>query len=232
MSKHGIICIETEWEHTIKKNRLSLHTKPLLEFIEKAYGCPIIYRRCATYAELEFYLKRFDRSEYDDYKIFYLSFHGDKQLIQLEGESADDKCLSLDELSEIKPGVFENRILHFSSCQTMKGREGDLLRFKEKTGARIVSGYTKSVDCVLSAINDIAQCHRVASHTPRRLIASFLGMYSTSLCRSISALAFAAARSTRASANSSSSLLVTSILRLVPFVASMNVKRSVISLTL
>ena len=28
------------------------------------------------------------------------SFHGDKQLIQLEGESADDKCLSLDELSE------------------------------------------------------------------------------------------------------------------------------------
>ena len=28
-----------------------------------------------------------------------------------------------------------------------------------------------------------AQCHRVASHTPRRSIASFLGMYSTSLCR-------------------------------------------------
>lgn len=26
-----------------------------------------------------------------------------------------------------------------------------------------------------------AQCHRVASHTPRRSIASFLGMYSTSL---------------------------------------------------
>lgn len=167
MSKHGIICIETEWEHTIKKKRLSLHTKPLLEFIEKAYGCPIIYRRCATYAELEFYLKRFDRSEYDDYKIFYLSFHGDKQLIQLEGESADDKCLSLDELSEIKPGVFENRILHFSSCQTMKGREGDLLRFKEKTGARIVSGYTKSVDCVLSAINDIAYFSQLLEHPER-----------------------------------------------------------------
>ena len=60
-----------------------------------------------------------------------------------------------------------------------------------------------------------AQCHRVASHTPRRSIASFLGMYSTSLCRSISAIAFAAALSTRASANSSKSLLVTSILRLV-----------------
>ena len=37
---------------------------------------------------------------------------------------------------------------------------------------------------------------------------------------------------TRASANSSKSLLVTSILRLVPLVASMNVKRSVISLSL
>ncbi|MBE6224487.1 MAG: hypothetical protein E7122_04585 [Bacteroidales bacterium] len=46
-------------------------------------------------------------------------------------------------------------------------REGDLLRFKEKTGARIVSGYTKSVDCVLSAINDIAYFSQLLEHPER-----------------------------------------------------------------
>lgn len=32
--KNGIICLETEWEHTIERNRRSIHTKPLLEFLE------------------------------------------------------------------------------------------------------------------------------------------------------------------------------------------------------
>ena len=35
MNTPGIICIETEWEHTIRDNRLPIHTEPLLEFIKK-----------------------------------------------------------------------------------------------------------------------------------------------------------------------------------------------------
>ena len=46
--KTGIICLETEWEHTIKQNRLSLHTRSLLGFLEKSWGCKVIYRRVAT----------------------------------------------------------------------------------------------------------------------------------------------------------------------------------------
>lgn len=46
--KNGIICLETEWEHTIERNRRSIHTKPLLEFLEKSSECEIIYRRVAT----------------------------------------------------------------------------------------------------------------------------------------------------------------------------------------
>lgn len=34
--KNGIICLETEWEHTVERNRRSIHTKPLLEFLEKS----------------------------------------------------------------------------------------------------------------------------------------------------------------------------------------------------
>ena len=50
--KNGIICLETEWEHTIERNRRSIHTKHLLEFLEKSSGCEIICRRVATKNEL------------------------------------------------------------------------------------------------------------------------------------------------------------------------------------
>lgn len=53
--KNGIICLETEWEHTIERNRRSIHTKPLLEFLEKSSECEIIYRRVATKNELHFH---------------------------------------------------------------------------------------------------------------------------------------------------------------------------------
>ena len=36
--KTGISWLETEWEHTIKQNRLSLHTRSLLGFLEKSGG--------------------------------------------------------------------------------------------------------------------------------------------------------------------------------------------------
>lgn len=167
MNTPGIICIETEWEHTIRDNRLPIHTEPLLEFIKKAYNCKVIYRRVATYAELAFYLRRFNRAEYNDYDIFYLSFHGDKQLIQLEGEKENNKALTLKELAEVADGAFEDRMIHFSSCRTMRGYEDDLLDFKEQSGARLISGYTKSVNGVLSAINDIAFLSQLLEHPSR-----------------------------------------------------------------
>ena len=67
--KNGIICLETEWEHTIERNRRSIHTKPLLDFLEKSSGCEIIYRRVATKNELQYYLKRFNLAKYDNYSI-------------------------------------------------------------------------------------------------------------------------------------------------------------------
>ena len=67
--KTGIICLETEWEHTIKQNRLSLHTRSLLGFLEKSWGCKVIYRRVATKGELQYYLRRFATSEYNDYSF-------------------------------------------------------------------------------------------------------------------------------------------------------------------
>ena len=154
--KNGIICLETEWEHTVERNRRSIHTKPLLDFLEKSSGCEIIYRRVATKNELQYYLRRFNLAKYDNYSIIYLSFHGDTHSIFLEGEKGDDAVLKLSDLASLSDGVFKDRFVHFSSCRTFLGREKDLEEFKTETGAKCISGYTKKVNGILSAINDIA----------------------------------------------------------------------------
>ena len=157
----GIICLETEWEHTNPKNSLSIHSEPLLAFIGKAWKCKTIYRRVATLSELQFYLKKFKTKKYNEYTIFYLSFHGNTRAIQLEGH---DEILTLDALAELADGCFENRHLHFSSCRTLIGSEAVLGQFKSKVKARSLSGYTKKVNGILSAINDIAYFDQILRH--------------------------------------------------------------------
>lgn len=152
--KHGIICIETEWQITKRSNRLSLNSEPLMKYISEMYGIPYIYRRVATLGELKYYLEQFKKKEYmNNYSILYFSFHGDTNAIQLEGEKEN---LQLDALLEIGDNVFENRLVHFSSCRTLLGSPVKAEAFKENSRARILSGYTKSVNSSLSALHDIA----------------------------------------------------------------------------
>lgn len=151
---HGIICIETEWQITKRANRLNLNSEPLMKFISEMYGIPYIYRRVATKDEFQYYLHQFSKKEYaNKYDIIYLSFHGQTHAIHLEGEKED---LSLDELIEMGGSVFENRFVHLSSCRTLIGSSSTAISFKEKTGAKLLSGYSKSVDGALSAVHDIA----------------------------------------------------------------------------
>lgn len=152
--KNGIICIETEWQITKRQNRLNLNSEPLMKYISEMYGVPYIYRRVATLGELQYYLKQFAKKEYmNNYSILYFSFHGNTNAIYLEGEQVD---LQLDKLLEIGGNVFENRLVHFSSCRTLLGSPSRAEAFKENSKASILSGYTKSVDSSLSAIHDIA----------------------------------------------------------------------------
>lgn len=152
--KHGIICIETEWQITKRANRLSLNSEPLMKYISEMYGIPYIYRRIATLGELKYYLEQFSKKEYmNNYSILYFSFHGNTNVIQLEGEKEE---LQLDALLEIGGNVFENRLVHFSSCRTLLGSSAKAENFKENSKAKILSGYTNSVDSSLSAIHDIA----------------------------------------------------------------------------
>lgn len=152
--KHGIICIETEWQITKRSNRLNLNSEPLMKYISEMYGIPYIYRRVATLGELKYYLEQFSKKEYmNNYSILYFSFHGNTSAIQLEGEKEE---LQLDTLLNIGGNVFENRLVHFSSCRTLLGSSIRAESFKVNSKARILSGYTKTVDGSLSAIHDIA----------------------------------------------------------------------------
>ena len=149
----GIICIETEWRITTKGNRRNLNTEPLIRFIGELYRVPYIYRRVATLSELTYYLKQFQKKEYQKYNVLYFSFHGETHVIQLEGEK---KALTLSELKEIGGQVFNDRYVHLSSCRTLLGAEDVAQEFKKETGAKILTGYTKSVDEDLAAIHDVA----------------------------------------------------------------------------
>lgn len=151
--KNGIICIETEWQVTKRNHRLSLNTEPLMKYMSEMYGVPYVYRRVATRAELEYYLKFFNRREYDDCSVLYLSFHGEKHAIILEGEK---EPLTLEELRKMGGNVFNSRYVHFSSCRTLIGSQTIIDRFKKQSKAKMVSGYTKCVDSHDSAIHDIA----------------------------------------------------------------------------
>ncbi len=46
----------------------------------------------------------------------------------------------------------------------MLGSEKELENFKTETGAKSISGYTKSVDGILSVINDIAYFDRIFNY--------------------------------------------------------------------
>lgn len=58
------------------------------------------------------------------------------------------------------------------------GGNAELENFKFNTGAAYISGYTTSVDCVLSAINDIAYFDQIFRYRKKKaLISSAMSKY-------------------------------------------------------
>lgn len=151
---HNIICLEAEWLYNSckKDNRFNLKTEPLLNWLKEYHNCDVIYRHILHKADLLYYLDYFKptKREFKDHEIIYFACHGNEATIHLEDEDVE-----LDDLAEIAGNFFEGRIVHFSSCKTLSNPDA-ALRFKTMTKAKLVSGYTKSVDPMKSAIADMA----------------------------------------------------------------------------
>lgn len=161
MKANNIICFETEWlyNNVEKRNRFNLKTESLLNCLKEFYGCEIIYRQILHLEDLEYYLDYFNKrsSFVKNFPIIYIATHGDRGSIHFE----NDVNLDLSDLALMAKGFFKGKVVHFSSCKTLanpvKTRD-----FKNETGASLVSGYTKSIDAMQSAIADLALFNAIA----------------------------------------------------------------------
>lgn len=152
---HNIICFETEWLYNSHKgNQFNLETKLLLDCLSNFYNCSIVHRHILSRENLQYYMDYFtkDKRKFNKYDVVYFACHGRNHTISFEG---DNDNIDLIELAGISNDFFANKIVHFSSCRTFYN-ENLALKFKEQTGAKLVTGYRSSVDAMRSAIADMA----------------------------------------------------------------------------
>lgn len=85
-----------------------------------------------------------------NYDIVYFAFHGNPGQLFF-GENK----ITLEELSLLFKKRFENKIVHFGTCETINVDDNRIYDFMKLTGAKMVSGYTTSVDWIASACLDM-----------------------------------------------------------------------------
>lgn len=161
--KARIFCLEGEWENSLKKN-YSVET--YLKYLHEAFGVRYIYRKVNSKESLFKYLDILNRqqSAYQEYSVIYLAFHGKTKTIYLDTE----EFTTLDELAEKAGNAFKNKTVHFGSCRTLLASNSFVEDFRKKTGAKMVSGYSKTIDFFDSSLLDLAYLNAVVK-TNRKL---------------------------------------------------------------
>lgn len=165
----NIICFETEWlyNHQETNNRFNLNSQPVLQWLKDFHNIDIIHRSILTRDDLKYYMKYFsDRRRFKKYQLIYFSTHGQNHAIYLEGE--EEPRVDLQELALMNPYFFEDRIIHFSSCTTMKNKDA-IIDFKNQTNAKKVSGYCRNIDPMDSAVLDMAYLNALQNFTVKTL---------------------------------------------------------------
>ncbi|MDE6553625.1 MAG: hypothetical protein K2K98_11825 [Muribaculaceae bacterium] len=132
---------------------------PLLQYLT-TIGTEYVFRQVATLSEFEYYLDHLSRLAYSRFDIIYLCFHGK------EGEIAfaNGESISLTEIAEKFPGIFNERKVHFGSCSTLNISCQEVFDFKEQTRAKLVTGYAKKVDFHQSFLFELWLMHLFPHH--------------------------------------------------------------------
>lgn len=153
---NNIFCIEGDWEEDLR-NKTSILSG--LEMLSSISEMDFIHRTCSTPEDLSYRLKDFvknsknSRSKYQNYDILYLASHGTK------GNLCFSKNVNILEWftksAHFKKNDFENKIIHFGSCSTLKIEDSELLYFKKHTGAKIISGFKKNINFLESTVFEI-----------------------------------------------------------------------------
>jgi len=125
----------------------------LLDFLEhlaKNFQITNVYKTCDSIESFEesiSNLLHFDR-DFRDYKIIYLVFEGDNDVIQI-----DDYYYSLEEIAEIFEGKLTDKIVHFANTKKLELEDETFQYFLDVTGAKALSGYVNS-SLLLSTVLD------------------------------------------------------------------------------
>lgn len=163
----NIICFDTEWLYNNhkKEEKFNLNCEYILKTLRDLYGIEYIHRRVLTRDDLKHYMEQFKGKQFKNkYQLIYISSHGWNHSISMEGESKKESSIDLEELAQISPNFFEGRIVHFSSCKTMKNTAA-VCKFKEKTKVLRISGYKNSVDVMDSLVFDMAYFNALQNFT-------------------------------------------------------------------
>jgi len=151
----GIFCLEGDWWGDLNK---SSTVKPVLKLLSQTpeRRVPFIHRDVGTREELRYYLRKWAQHGRAGYPILYLAFHGESECI-LVGDLRNPKKskVTLDELAEDLGSKLTGRIVHFSSCETLKTDKRNILRFLRKTGLVATTGFQKEVDWLKSAAFEV-----------------------------------------------------------------------------
>ena len=156
----SIFCLETEWEQPIHDIKKDSSVRPLLQYLNASEGTEFVFRQVATRTEFEYYLQHLSRLSYQRFDIVYFCFHG------MEGEIAfaNGESISISQLADRFPGIFEERKVHFGSCNTLKVERNIIYEFKEITRAKLVTGYAKAISFHDNFLFELWLMHLLTHH--------------------------------------------------------------------
>lgn len=150
MNPRDILAIEGEWQDNLR------HTETVasaLRFLREVSSIDFVHRRAPT---REAFLQYLEWGATEKFRILYLCGHGSEGGLELG--SKHDGTVTLEMLEDTLRGKLgrEGIVVHFGTCSFMKAGMPALRRFKDATRARLVSGYTSTVDFVDSMLLDMA----------------------------------------------------------------------------
>lgn len=135
-SNLGIYCIEGFWP----SQRPSYSAiKQSLDSIQSMTSVRVIHRSPVTLTQFYKFLTEWASSEFLNYQILILSFHGSSGAIYI-----GEVNVSLEEIATWIEGSGHNRMMFFSSCQTLKIPLSRIKNFILKSSLRGVAGWVHS----------------------------------------------------------------------------------------
>lgn len=150
MKPRPILALETEWEEYISDTK---SVGPALQFLKDTANIPFWLRRIPSSETLFSYLERGVKEK--KMRILYFAMHGSEKSLEISGH---DQSITLEDLAKRLKGQlkYKDIVVHFGACSFMQADKKVFQKFKDFTGARIVSGYTEEIPFISSMLLDMA----------------------------------------------------------------------------